>query len=415
MCKKLMFIMVVIITIILVGCSLENKEDIKDEDNTSHEGENEQKPPEVEIDPIKEQIKSMSLDEKIGQMLMVGIDGYALDDNAREMISTYNVGGIILFKDNMENSQQIVELINDLKKENSKNNIPLFFSIDEEGGRVTRMPAEIKKLPSSRVIGQANDRLLSYKIGSVIAEEIKSFGFNMNFAPVLDIDSNPNNPVIGDRSFGSNEEIVSELGISTMKGMQSKEVVSVVKHFPGHGDTSVDSHIGLPTVDKDLNGLLEFELIPFIKAIENNADVIMVAHILFNNIDPNNPATLSKNIITDILRDELKFDGVVITDDMTMGAIVENYQIENAVVSTINAGSDIVLVCHGYENMVKSVNAIKNAVEYDTIKEERIDQSLYRILKLKNKYNINDQLLNNVNIDEINNNIETILKLINEK
>ncbi len=407
--KKSIFlgIVLIVIFVITIGCSKELIEDWQDKNNKLPQQNVEQ--PGDEANPIIEQINNMSMDQKIGQMVIVGLDGYTLDDNAKEMINNYYVGGFIFFGNNVENSQQLLKLINDLKSENIKNNIPLFFSIDEEGGIVSRMPDEFTKIPSNRIIGQKNDKTLSYNIGSVIAEQIKSFGFNMNFAPVLDIDSNPNNPVIGKRAFGSNEKIVSELGIETMKGIQSKGVISVVKHFPGHGDTSVDSHIGLPIVDKELNNLMQFELIPFIKAIENNADAVMVAHILFNRIDPNNPATLSKPIINELLREELGFNGVVITDNMTMGAIMENYDIEDAVVKSVNAGSDIVLVCHGYENQVKALKALKKAVENGMISEERIDQSVYRILELKNKYNLKDDIITNVDIDKINSAISKTL------
>ncbi|MFA5528558.1 MAG: beta-N-acetylhexosaminidase [Peptostreptococcales bacterium] len=398
MAKKFVFGSVLIMSIFLAlsGCSMDIHDGEKHKNNVS------QQDIEQEIDPIKEQIKNMPLDKKIGQMIIVGLDGTTLDENAKELINNYYVGGFILFKDNLESMEQILMLLNDLKSLNAKNNIPLFLSIDEEGGRVSRMPDEFVKLPSNRVIGQKKDKALCYKIGSVIAEEIKSFGFNMNFAPVLDIDSNPDNPVIGDRSFGTDEKIVSELGIETMKGLQSKGVISVVKHFPGHGDTAVDSHMGLPILDKDLNSLYQLELVPFIKAIENHTDGVMVAHILFNKIDSENPATLSESIMTDLLRKELNYDGLVITDDMTMAAIMDNYELDDAVVKSIKAGSDIILVCHGYENEFKALEAIRNAVKDDIISEERIDESLYRILKTKDQYELKDKSIEHVDSDKIN-------------
>jgi beta-N-acetylhexosaminidase len=307
------------------------------------------------FDAIRERVKEMTLDEKIGQMLIVGFDGYAVNDHIRAMIRNYHVGGIILYSYNVENSSQLLALINTLKRVNSINEIPLFISVDEEGGRVSRMPAELRRLPTNETIGRRNSEDLSYRIGNVIAEELKAFGFNMDFAPVLDINSNPNNPVIGDRSFGSAPEVVSRLGVQTMIGMRSGGVIPVVKHFPGHGDTSIDSHVGLPSVNHDLNRLRNFELIPFEQAIRNGADAVMVAHILLNRIDPAEPASLSGTVITDILRNHLYFSGVVITDDMTMGAIVQNYDLSNAAVKAVNAGSDIVLVSRGYDNEVSGI------------------------------------------------------------
>lgn len=370
----------------------------------------------IEVDKTKEQISSMSLEEKIGQMLVVGIDGYNLNSNTKNLLDKHKVGGIIVMGENVQDSKQLLSLINEIKKENQKNKIPLFMTIDEEGGRVTRMPKEFKKLPSNKVIGQINNPTFSYKLGSVIAEEIKAFGFNMDFAPVLDINSNPRNLVIGDRAFGAKASIVSSLGIQTMKGIQNQNIIPAVKHFPGHGDTLVDSHKGLPSVSNDLKRLKSLELIPFSEAIKNNADVVMIAHILLPKIDKDNPSSMSKIIITDILRKELKFEGVVITDDMTMGAIVKNYPIGEAAVKSVSAGADIVLVCHGYNNEIEVINTLKNAVVKGEISEERIDESVYRILKLKEKYQLKDEIINTVDVNKINSKINNLLNsYVNKK
>jgi len=366
-------------------------------------------------DPIRERIDSMTLQERVGQLVIVGFDGYTADDSIKTMIQSYKVGGVILFGRNVENPEQLITLNNTLKNINSGNKIPLFISIDEEGGKVSRMPKEIRKLPTNKTIGEANDENLSYEIGSILADEVKMFGFNMNFAPVLDINSNPQNPVIGDRSFGNSKEIVSRLGVQTMKGIQSGGVIPVVKHFPGHGDTSEDSHIGLPAVSHDMNRLIDFELIPFKDAINNQADAVMIAHILLNKIDSENPSSLSKTVITELLRNQLKFNGVIITDDMTMRAIVENYNIGEAAIKSVKAGSDIILVCHGYDNEIAVIDALKNAVENRTISQETINESVYRILKLKDKYKLSDDkidkidTINSTDIQKINDKIDEIL------
>lgn len=317
---KVIIAIILILSLALAGCSI-RKQDEKPDNKASEQKLSELKVPsqkgvqqeEKKIDPIEEQIKNMTLNEKIGQMVMVGLNGYAIDDGARMMIESYYVGGFVLFGHNIESSEQLLNLINSLKKSNSKNKTPLFLSVDEEGGRVSRMPDEFKKLPANKTIAKVNSVEFSYKIGSILAEEVKSFGFNMNFAPVLDINSNPQNPVIGDRSFGSDEKIVSELGIQTMKGIQAGGIIPVIKHFPGHGDTSIDSHVDLPSLDNDMDRLKSFELVPFKGAIQNQADAVMVAHILLNKIDPQNPASMSKIIITDLLRKQLNFNGLIIT------------------------------------------------------------------------------------------------------
>jgi len=418
--KKITLILALILIIpIMSACNIIKKGNNQDSDNTEAQEEaikgNDSQDLEVivepqKIDPVIEQISKMSIDEKIGQMIVVGIEGYDVNDNTKSLLEKSKVGGVILFSNNVQDASQLLNLLNSLKKVNVQNKIPLFLSVDEEGGRVTRMPKEFKKFPTNKAIGKINDETLSYKIGSTIACEIGSFGFNMDFAPVLDVNSNPNNPVIGNRSFGSNVNIVSRLGIQTMKGIQSLNIIPVVKHFPGHGDTSVDSHMGLPTVNNDLERLKSFELIPFADAIKNNADAIMIAHILLPKIDSKNPSSLSKIIITDILRKDLNFDGVIITDDMTMGAIVKNYNISEAAIKSVKAGTDIVLVCHSYDNEVAVINALKNAVLKGDISLQSIDQSVYRILSLKQKYKLKDDIINSVDIDGINNKINNLIK-----
>jgi beta-N-acetylhexosaminidase len=404
--KKKLLLLAIILSIILCGCGRENH---KENNNIDKNNVQAPKPHQkADIDPLKKQIEQMTIDEKIGQMIMVGLEGYEKDPYAQEMITKYKIGGFILFKRNIKDADQTLNLINSLKEANRENKIPLFFAVDEEGGRVTRMPAEFTKLPTNRAIGKINSEDFAFEVGSVIGQQLKSLGFNMNFAPVLDIDSNPRNPVIGDRSFGPDEQIVSRLGTAAMKGIQS-QVISAVKHFPGHGDTSVDSHIGLPVVNHDMARLKDFELVPFAHAIENGADMVMVAHILLPKIDEENPATLSKTVITDILRDEMKFDGVVITDDMTMGAITENYDIGDAAIRSITAGADIDLVCHDNEKQVKVLEALKQAVADRVISENSLDEHIYRILELKQKYNLNDERIESVDVKGINEKIADVL------
>jgi beta-N-acetylhexosaminidase len=232
----------------------------------------------------------------------------------------------------------------------------------------------------------------------------------VDFAPVLDINSNPNNPVIGDRSFGASAAVVAKLGIQTMKGLQSQRILSVVKHFPGHGDTSVDSHVGLPVVQNDLNRLRKLELVPFADAIQNQAEAVMVAHILLPKIDAQNPASFSKTIITDILRKELGFQGLVISDDMTMGAIAKNYEIGEAAVKSVLAGTDVVLVGHEYDKEIAVINALRRAVQDKRITTEMLNKSVTRILKLKQKYGITDTKVSVPNVSKLNAEVNGLLK-----
>lgn len=347
-------------------------------------------------------VDSMSLEEKVGQMIFGGIEGVELSEKSREMIREDKVGGIIFFKDNLVNANQIVTLLNSIKAENMQQQYPLFLGIDQEGGKVTRIP-ELNNLPTNKQIGKKDNPALAFQLGELLGKQLNAFGFNLDFAPVLDVDSNPNNPVIGDRSFGSDPKLVSELGISTMKGLQSENVISVIKHFPGHGDTEVDSHIELPIVSKNMKELQALEFIPFQNALKSGADVVMIGHILLPEIDANKPSSISNVVITKILREQLKYEGVVMTDDMTMKAILDNYEIGEAAVEAVKAGNDIVLIAHDYEKVHRAIQAILEAVRNEEIKVEQIDRSVERILQLKEKYQLSNDQLSSINVNELNN------------
>lgn len=358
---------------------------------------------------ISEVIENMSVEEKIGQMIFSSISGTELGAEEEKLIHQYKVGGIIVNKKNITSPSQMVAYMNSLKEEN-KNNVPLFFGIDQEGGRIAKLPGDLRAIPSHFEIGKQNDPSFAFEIGTVLGKLVNSFGFNVNFAPVLDINSNPENPVIVDRSFGNNPDVVSKLGIQMMKGIQGENIIPAIKHFPGHGDTSVDSHDELPVVQKTMPELEQMELIPFKQAIAEGADMVMIAHILLPSIDPEFPSSMSEAIITDLLREKIGFDGVVITDDMTMEAITNSFDIGKASVMSVKAGADIVMVAHEFENVVKAITALTTAVENGEITEERIDQSVERILKLKNKYSLKDKYNKEVNINELNQLIDAVLR-----
>ena len=395
-------IILVIVSTMLMGCG-GNSVEIEDNKNEVGIDDNNLE----NKDEIKEKIESMTLDEKIGQLFIVGFEGETVNDEIVDLISNRKVGGLILFARNIVNSSQLIELNNSLRKIES--DIPLFISVDEEGGLVSRVPNEFEALPSSGEIGNYNSEEISYKVGAIIAKELKALGFNMDFAPVLDINSNPNNTVIGERAFGDNADIVTRLGIKTMEGIRDGGIIPVVKHFPGHGDTDVDSHYGLPIVTKTLDELNSLEFIPFKEAINNGADVVMISSIILSSIDSENPSTMSEKVMTDILRGDLGFDGVIATDDMTMAAIMDNYNLTDAVVMSIKSGADLVLVCHGYDNILNSILAVKDAVNSGIISEERIDESVDSILKLKEKYNVsNDAINTEIDINGINNEIKSL-------
>ncbi|WP_339251131.1 beta-N-acetylhexosaminidase [Sporosarcina sp. FSL W8-0480] len=357
---------------------------------------------EVEFSGIDLMMEEMSVEEKVGQLLVVGMSGKTFNGDIERLIRQRKVGGIILLGKNISTPSGIVQILNESKKANEGNKIPLFLSVDEEGGRVSRVPAGLKKLPAASLVGQKNNESFAYDTGVYLAELLHAFGYNMNFAPVLDVNSNPQNPVIGDRSFSSDPQKVASLGMSVRKGMNDNGIISVVKHFPGHGDTHIDSHKSLPVIQKSLQQLQETELVPFEKAIDENVDMIMVAHILFPELDKEFPSSLSKKIITDLLRNEMHYNGVVITDDLTMGAIVNEYSVAEAAIQSFMAGSDLLLVAGDYTNQIDTFDTLVEAVESGIISMERLDESVRRILELKNRYELDDKIIQDIDVKKLN-------------
>lgn len=357
-------------------------------------------------------VDRMSLDQKIGQLVMVGVDGTTAGSNIKTLLRQYHVGGIILYGKNIKTPGQTVQLINQLKTINAQagNPLPLFLSTDQEGGEVQRLPKQVTRIPSSGKIGKVDDPHFSYQIGQVIGTELKAFGFNMDFAPVLDVRNPSGTSVIGDRSFGSNKKVVSALGTATMKGIQSKGVVSVVKHFPGYGAATVDAHTGLPKVTLGEDQLNRVDWYPYRNVIANGADAVMVTHILLPKLDPNNPSSMSRIIITGMLRNKLGFQGVIITDDMTMGAIEKHYNINQAAVKAVKAGADIVLVAFNPRQQISVLKSLKHAVITGEISKQQLNDSVRRIIRLKKKFKLSNQAVKNVDVAKLNQQIHAVLQ-----
>lgn len=326
----------------------------------------------------------MRIEKKIGQMVMVGLDGHEPSDLILELIEKYGLGGVILFGRNLRDYAQIVDLCNDLQDRSS--DCPLFISIDQEGGRVTRLPPPFTRFPAMRLLGACNSADLAYRVGAITALELLSVGINMDLAPVLDIDTNPDNPIIGDRSFGSHPDIVSSMGVAVISGLQDNGVIACGKHFPGHGDTYKDSHLELPVLKHNMKRLKEVELRPFQAAISNGLAAIMTGHLLIPSLDERYPATISKKIITDLLRGKMGFKGIVISDDLEMKAVIGNYEIGNAAVMSVEAGLDILLISETEEYQILVIETLVKAVKDGRIPEERLDLSYNRIRSLKERF-----------------------------
>lgn len=325
--------------------------------------------------------------QKLGQLFFVSIKGYTLNIKTKKFLKELQPGGIILFENNIKDKTQLKKLIANIKQSIQ---IPPFVTCDQEGGSVERLRKVATSTPSLWGLSKLglNKLLLAQKI---IAEEMQSFGFNMTLAPVLDINSNPKNPTINTRAISNNPKVVSKFGIEIAKQYLKYKLIPVVKHFPGHGDLRVDSHISLPKLNKTKNELMNFEFLPFKKAISSNLPCLMISHIYIPSYEKNKkPASLSKKIINNLLRKKLGFKGLIITDDLsTMKAITKNYKPKQAVKAAIIAGSNMVLLNSKEKDTINIFKYISKEIRNNPSLKEQIDKSYKKIIKLKKRYIIN--------------------------
>ncbi len=375
-----------------------SKEQIESQSDNSSSADNSQS----KIDEI---LSSMTTKEKIGQMIMLSIRSWddkpistTIPKGVEKMISKYSIGNVILFAENFTTVEDTVKLTHSLQNA-LDSDIPMFISVDQEGGNVVRLSNGCS-LPGNMALGAIGTEEAAYQAGVITGEQLGALGVNMNLSPTLDVNNNPSNPVINIRSFSENPELVAKLGVSMIAGINSGNVASCLKHFPGHGDTETDSHYGLPSINKSLEEIKNMELIPFEAAINNDVDAIMTAHIQFPQIETEKvnglvlPATLSKKIITNLLKEEMGFDGIVITDSMHMEAIVSHFSPKDAAIMAINAGVDILLMpanvlsVYDYDKLSDVIDGIYGAVSKGEISKERIDDAVRRILTVKLKRNL---------------------------
>ena len=322
-----------------------------------------------------------TLREAIGQMFMVGLAGTKLSAEERSLLREYPFGGFILFNHNLKEPKQILALCRSLWEIGGE--VPPFIAIDQEGGRVHRLPSPFTHFPAAAVLGRAGNADLAYRTGLATARELSAVGINLNFAPVLDVHSNPANPIIGDRALSSNPEEVSRLGTALIRGLREGSVISCAKHFPGHGDTAQNSHWELPVVRKELDGLKSVELPPFVQACRDGVEAIMTAHVLYPALDPDYPATLSRNVVTGLLRGELGYDGVAFSDDLEMKAISKSYSVDDAAQLSLLAGIDVLLLCHDTDHAVKAFDFLCREAERNAKLRAKVEDSSRRIESLK--------------------------------
>ena len=345
---------------------IQDKQQIKQENLTIDE----------KVDKI---VASMSQTEKLGQMVMIGIQGTKVDDDSLYMLNQYHMGGVILFDRNMESPEQVKQLTSDLQAQ-SNEKVPLFIGIDEEGGDVVRMAEKLTPPPSQKEIGATGDIEQAKTWAIKTAKSLKDMGINVNFAPVADVGSNDK------RSYSTDTNTVIDFVRAATKGYQQENIIYSLKHFPGIGKGRVDSHVDSSSIDVAKEVLMTEDIIPFKTIIDENDPndyFILVSHLKYPALDEEYPASLSSKIMTDLLRNELGYKGIIITDDMEMGAVANHNDFRSIGVKAVKAGADIVLVCHEYEHQQEVYLGLLDAVNSGEISQERIDGSVKRIIKVK--------------------------------
>lgn len=359
-----------------------------------------------------EKIENLTLEEKVGQMFMVGLGNIDYLKNIENLIIKYKIGGVLLYKKDYKDYRELNNLINKLRKIGSQNKIPLFIAIDQEGGRVNRMPNDFKNLPSPYKLASFDKENFVEEASDITGEMLEKTGFNLNFAPVLDIKRFENTQAIGDRAFSEDFNIVTKCGLIYMDNMKKHNIVPVIKHYPGHGATKKDSHFTLPVIDDSDKKLEKEDLVPFKKAIENNADAILVGHLRIKNVTHGYPASMSKSFVRKYIRKSNRYNGLIITDDVRMRAVRILYGTKRSLYKAFKAGNDIVLFKYiiGDE---KLIDKIINDVKDDSRKIAKINRSIRRILKVKEKYKIENEPISY--IEELPNEINTKIEEINNK
>ena len=332
---------------------------------------------------MKLRIEDLTLEEKVGQMLMYAFHGTQMNDQLKTQIDKFHIGGIIHFARNILEPKQVTQLNIDIL---NYAKIPPFIGVDQEGGIVQRIIKDITPFPGAMALSASGKKIdkLCYYVGA----NLRNMNYTMVFAPVADVNNNPLNPVINSRSYSDNPDVVSKYVIDAVNGFKKAKIIPFLKHFPGHGDTSIDSHVGLPVVGKTKEELSKTELVPFKNAIKSGAPGVMIAHILYKAYDSAYPSTLSKNIVSGLLKEEMGFNGLIISDSLTMAAIYNNYSKKDIVINAVNAGLDILMFCGKatLEEQEEIYNAFLDAVKSGEIPIERVNESVSKILEYKNIY-----------------------------
>jgi len=325
---------------------------------------------------------------RVGQRFMVGFEGQTASPDVKALIRDFGVGHVVLFARNVAGPEQVADLVRELQSvaRDASHERPLLVAVDQEGGRVARLREPWTLWPAARAVGRAGSDETARAMGEAIALELKACGIRYDFAPCVDVDTNPNNPAIGDRSFGQDPELVGRLGAAMIQGLQENGVAACAKHFPGHGDTDLDPHLELPAVDHSRARLDDVELRPFRTAIASGVASVMTSHILVREIDDTHPATLSRRLVDGLLRRELGFGGAIVTDDLAMGAVAKRWTPAQIAVLAAQAGSDLLELCKGHDAQVEAIEALIRACESGEVPFKEAEASEGRVRALKDRF-----------------------------
>jgi beta-N-acetylhexosaminidase len=325
---------------------------------------------------------------RVGQRFMAGFEGLTASADVRALIREFGVGHVVLFARNVAEPEQVADLVRELQSvaRDAGQERPLLVAVDQEGGRVARLREPWTTWPSARAVGRLGSEETARRVGAALAVEMKACGIRYDFAPCVDVDTNPKNPAIGDRSFGDDPDLVGRLGAALIRGLQDNGVAACAKHFPGHGDTDLDPHLELPAVDHSRSRLDAVELRPFRKAIEAGVATVMTSHILLRRVDDTVPATLSRSVVDGMLRRELGFAGAIVTDDLAMGAVAKHWTPAQIGVLAARAGCDLLELCKGHDAQVEMVEAVVRALESGEIPFREAEAAEGRVRALKERF-----------------------------
>jgi beta-N-acetylhexosaminidase len=330
-------------------------------------------------------VSPSALRRQIGQLLIAGFDGHQIPPELRSLQREFGLGGVILFARNVADPEQVAEVSHEASRLNP--DLPLWVSIDQEGGRVARLKSPFTEWPPMMTLGRSGDVTLAERFARALAAELKAVGVTLDYAPVLDVHTNPKNPVIGDRALAETAQTVAELGSAIVRTLQAEGIAACGKHFPGHGDTSTDSHHELPLVEHPPERLRDTEFVPFKAAIEAGVATIMTAHVFVPSLDEKLPATLSPRVVKTILRHELRYDGVILSDDLEMKAIASSYEVPASAVMALQAGCDGVLICSGdHHTQAAALEGVIHAVEDERLPLARVEDALKRHQRAKERF-----------------------------